>query len=398
VLLLILAGVSASAEEMPEDGTCAFEGSESTPCLLQNHFIKNNPLSGALPEAGLVSKTDKASDSNSPIALEDQEADLNLFQSSSTKMVLTMLMQTKERCDSFQAHNFYLGRKARGLKDYFAMLAMTLGNLANATAPREHESVVVDDPKTRGEQEKVLPDDPDDISVFSLKHRHQKEKQIQKPDEKGAKKDEKEKEKKGDEPKEKGDEPDEKKEDKPGDEGAKKEKQDNAAQTAESDRSEKKDTDENKESGQKTEEGDDAPAKGPKFDVSRMNNIIDNFLDSQSGSEDDVHYKLLQSQKQLAELQSLLNALVIEVNTTENSLILYDRDLQQKLQQLADIEKWKDGALGKCKTQTEEEKRMYVTLSKQLMEMHEEAVRVGAKGAPRKLALAQTAARATVFV
>jgi len=105
-----------------------------------------------------------------------------------------------------------------------------------------------------------------------------------------------------------------------------------------------------------------------------MDKLITGFIDGQSDSEDACHSKLLEARHQLNQLQDLLSELMTEVNSTEEALILYDKELAEKLKELAEIEKWKDAELEKCKIKKEEDTKMFLKLSQELMEMHQIAM------------------------
>merc|ERR1712224_1006945 len=84
------------------------------------------------------------------------------------------------------------------------------------------------------------------------------------------------------------------------------------------------------------------PEKPKDGKVSSLAELVDRFIDSQSNSEDACHAQLLEAKHQLNSLRELVTDLVEEVNTTEKAMILYDKELQEKLQKLADIQVWRD--------------------------------------------------------
>lgn len=105
--------------------------------------------------------------------------------------------------------------------------------------------------------------------------------------------------------------------------------------------------------------------------VSSLAELVDKFIDSQSNSEDACHAQLLEAKHQLNSLRELVTDLVEEVNTTEKAMILYDKELQEKLQTLADIQVWKDEQTKKCKKKKEEDTKMFIKLSQELKEMEQ---------------------------
>eukprot|EP00746_Dinoflagellata_sp_MGD_P167676 gnl/MRDRNA2_/MRDRNA2_98505_c0_seq1.p1 gnl/MRDRNA2_/MRDRNA2_98505_c0~~gnl/MRDRNA2_/MRDRNA2_98505_c0_seq1.p1 ORF type:complete len:849 (-),score=247.20 gnl/MRDRNA2_/MRDRNA2_98505_c0_seq1:188-2428(-) len=122
----------------------------------------------------------------------------------------------------------------------------------------------------------------------------------------------------------------------------------------------------------KDDDDDDAKVKTTQHD--KLDEVVSKFIEGQSGSEDACHSKLLEARHQLNQLHDILTILMTKVNTTETALILYDKDLQNKLKQLVKIEKWKDAELEKCKVKKEEDTKMFLKLSEELMEMHQIAM------------------------
>jgi len=106
----------------------------------------------------------------------------------------------------------------------------------------------------------------------------------------------------------------------------------------------------------------------------KLDEVVSKFIEGQSGSEDACHSKLLEARHQLNQLHDILTVLVARVNATETALILYDKELQEKLKQLVKIEKWKDEELEKCRIKKEEDTKMFLKLSEELMEMHQIAM------------------------
>jgi len=127
------------------------------------------------------------------------------------------------------------------------------------------------------------------------------------------------------------------------------------------------DPDEAEGAGEGEGEGDDF--KTTEHD--KIDTLISGFIDGQSDSEDAVHSKLLEARHQLNQLQDMLSELITEVNSTESALILYDKDLTEKLKMLAEVEKVKDEELKKCQLKKEEDTKMFLKLSAELMEMHQ---------------------------
>jgi hypothetical protein len=122
-----------------------------------------------------------------------------------------------------------------------------------------------------------------------------------------------------------------------------------------------------------------APAPAPKEDAASakskenadIENLVDDFIKSQSGSDDACHSKLLEARHSLNHLHDILSTLMTEVNSTENSLVLYDKELQDKLRELQEIEAWKAAEMKKCEDKKAKDKKMFETLTAELKEMHQ---------------------------
>lgn len=102
-----------------------------------------------------------------------------------------------------------------------------------------------------------------------------------------------------------------------------------------------------------------------------LEKLVDSFIESQSGSDDACHSKLLEARHSLNRLHDILATLMTEVNSTETALILYDKELQEKLRELQEIEAWKAGELKKCEEKKAKDKKMFETLTAELKEMHQ---------------------------
>merc|ERR1719387_1886893 len=82
-----------------------------------------------------------------------------------------------------------------------------------------------------------------------------------------------------------------------------------------------------------------------------MDDLIDEFIDAQAGSEDACHSQLLEARHQLNQLHAMVADLARQVNATEEQIMVYDKMLQERLQDLNDLSKWKDKELQKCKAE-----------------------------------------------
>jgi hypothetical protein len=112
-------------------------------------------------------------------------------------------------------------------------------------------------------------------------------------------------------------------------------------------------------------ENADAIKQGKKLDE-----LIDEFIDAQAGSEDACHSQLLEAKHQLNQLHALVADLARQVNATEEQIMVYDKMLQQRLEELADLDKWKDSELAKCKAEKNKASGMFAKLKTEIEEMH----------------------------
>lgn len=101
-----------------------------------------------------------------------------------------------------------------------------------------------------------------------------------------------------------------------------------------------------------------------------MDELIGAFIDSQSGSEDECHSQLMEAEHQLKQLHLLVIDLARQVNSTEDQIMVFDKELQEKLREISEISKWRDSELDKCHAQTEKAKEIFGKLKAELQEMH----------------------------
>jgi len=101
-----------------------------------------------------------------------------------------------------------------------------------------------------------------------------------------------------------------------------------------------------------------------------MDDLVDDFIDAQSGSEDACHSQLLEARHQLNQLHALVVDLARQVNATEEQIMVYDKMLEERLQEMSDLAKWKDDELQKCKAQKMKAITMFGKLKTELEEMH----------------------------
>merc|ERR1719265_1302829 len=73
---------------------------------------------------------------------------------------------------------------------------------------------------------------------------------------------------------------------------------------------------------------------GQKAIDENIHKVIEKFIDGQSNSEDACHSQLLEAKHQLNQLHDMVVDLIEEVNSTEKAIIVYDKELQEKLKAL----------------------------------------------------------------
>merc|ERR1719421_752335 len=93
------------------------------------------------------------------------------------------------------------------------------------------------------------------------------------------------------------------------------------------------------------------------------------FIDKQSGSEDACHARLLEARHQLNNVHALVSDLVQQVNATEVTIIIYDKEMQGKLNELEALNEWKEDHLSKCLAKQAQDKQMFMKLTGEMNEM-----------------------------
>eukprot|EP00746_Dinoflagellata_sp_MGD_P005269 gnl/MRDRNA2_/MRDRNA2_110210_c0_seq1.p1 gnl/MRDRNA2_/MRDRNA2_110210_c0~~gnl/MRDRNA2_/MRDRNA2_110210_c0_seq1.p1 ORF type:complete len:898 (-),score=221.67 gnl/MRDRNA2_/MRDRNA2_110210_c0_seq1:142-2667(-) len=100
-----------------------------------------------------------------------------------------------------------------------------------------------------------------------------------------------------------------------------------------------------------------------------MDTLIDDFIDAQAGSEDACHSQFMEARHQLNQLHALVSDLAHQVNATEEQIMVYDKMLEDKLQDLRDLMQWKKDELKKCETEKTKAIQMFGKLKLELEEM-----------------------------
>lgn len=114
-----------------------------------------------------------------------------------------------------------------------------------------------------------------------------------------------------------------------------------------------------------------AAAKGKDVEGKNLEDLVGDFIDSQSESEDACHSQLYEARHQLNQLHDIVIQLAEEVNTTEEAIVVLDKALQEKLKELEELEEWKKKELDICEKKRQEAIEMFRRLSNEMEEMHQ---------------------------
>jgi len=103
---------------------------------------------------------------------------------------------------------------------------------------------------------------------------------------------------------------------------------------------------------------------------SELDDLISQFIDHQAASQDKCPSQLLETKHQLNSLHGELISIASEINTTEVQLQVATSELSELLGEEKDDDTWLQQELEKCEKKRQEDVRMWVTLKKELVEMH----------------------------
>jgi hypothetical protein len=103
----------------------------------------------------------------------------------------------------------------------------------------------------------------------------------------------------------------------------------------------------------------------------QMDDLIDDFIDAQAGSEDACHSQLLEARHQLNQLHAMVADLARQVNATEEQIMVYDKMLEERLEEMSELSVWKDKELKKCNADKLKAQAMFAKLKVELEEMHQ---------------------------
>eukprot|EP00746_Dinoflagellata_sp_MGD_P163421 gnl/MRDRNA2_/MRDRNA2_91450_c0_seq1.p1 gnl/MRDRNA2_/MRDRNA2_91450_c0~~gnl/MRDRNA2_/MRDRNA2_91450_c0_seq1.p1 ORF type:complete len:718 (+),score=186.68 gnl/MRDRNA2_/MRDRNA2_91450_c0_seq1:122-2275(+) len=112
-------------------------------------------------------------------------------------------------------------------------------------------------------------------------------------------------------------------------------------------------------------------SQGASVEGKNLEDVVGDFIDSQSESEDACHSQLYEARHQLNQLHDIVIRLAEEVNTTEEAIVVLDKALQEKLKELEELEVWKKKELDICEKKRQEAIEMFRRLSNEMEEMHQ---------------------------
>lgn len=103
----------------------------------------------------------------------------------------------------------------------------------------------------------------------------------------------------------------------------------------------------------------------------KLDDLVDGFINHQSGSEDACSSQLMEAKHQLNQIHQYVIDLSMEINATEKAITALDKELQDLINQMEELEKWKEEQLGECATQMGEAEAMFGKISDEMKEMQE---------------------------
>lgn len=101
----------------------------------------------------------------------------------------------------------------------------------------------------------------------------------------------------------------------------------------------------------------------------KLDEVVDGFISGQSGAADAASSQLMEAKHQLNQLHKYVIDLSMQVNATEKAIMALDKEMQDLLRQIEELEKWKENQLAECEKQTQEAIAMYGKLSDEMIEM-----------------------------
>jgi len=100
-----------------------------------------------------------------------------------------------------------------------------------------------------------------------------------------------------------------------------------------------------------------------------INKLVKGFISQQSGSQDACSSQLMEAKHQLNQIHAYVTDLIVQVNTTERAIVALEKAMEDKLQEVNILDKWKVDELKKCELKKQEYIEMYGKLSAEMKEM-----------------------------
>jgi len=313
----------------------AASGPDSSSCLLQNThvLIDDSGVIHSENDVGMIRRH-----SHQEVSLFEMDSSVDSSVDSRVEVVSTMLLKAQTRCKQMQAHQFFMSRSTHGLQNHLLALAKDLATAkpkAKASVNKVIENAA-DSKVSLAKHSEVVAVDASAEIAETAKRGTPAEGLVGSTEKSDVQVD-----------------------------GTKSDAEmGGQAVVADKDAALMEKSDD--EAVAETTAAPSDAAAATNADISKL---VDTFITSQSGSDDACHSKLMETRHQLNQLHDILTTLLTEVNSTENSLILYDKELQEKLRELQEIEAWKDEELKKCQAKKEADIKMFETLTKELKEM-----------------------------
>jgi len=101
----------------------------------------------------------------------------------------------------------------------------------------------------------------------------------------------------------------------------------------------------------------------------KLDKLVGDFISKQSGSQDVCTSQLMEAKHQLNQVHEYVMDLVVQVNTTERAILALDDEMQNKVEEIEELDKWKEEELAKCEKKKQADIEMYKKLSVEMKEM-----------------------------
>merc|ERR1719506_2123132 len=86
----------------------------------------------------------------------------------------------------------------------------------------------------------------------------------------------------------------------------------------------------------------------------KIDELVKSFIAKQSGSEDACSSQLMEAKHQLNQIHDYVMDLLMQVNTTEKAILALDGEMENKIKEVEELDKWKEDELAKCEKKKQE--------------------------------------------